>query len=132
MGANNADFQNQVFIHRGVNESPKHTDFSEVGMHWSHSKDVASNFATMGGNESNGVVLHGSVNPKHVIKRGTPEWHEYSEKHDIFDDGGDPTGEQEVTVREGSPITLHGYSVVKPDSSVVSKVEFPNPRQAKA
>lgn len=128
-------FKDHIQVYRGLPATIEGTDFSQVGIHWSSNKDVASAFATMGSmeeTEHEGLVLHGSVDPKHVVQRGTPEWEDYAKHTAIHDDEDDPTGEQEITVRKGAPVTIHGYSVVKPDYSVSSKVDLPKPRKAKA
>jgi hypothetical protein len=138
MGRNKADFQNQVAIHRGLGEvSIDGANLSGVGIHWTPSKDIAGQFAVMGDREEGeegGVVLHGSVDPKHVVQRGTPEWEDYAQKHDIFDEEDD-NGEKEVTVRKGAPVKIHGYTDIAPDDMGglrEQQVMFDKPKKAKA
>lgn len=133
---NNADFQDQVMLHRGLGEASfDTTDFSGVGIHWTSKKGIAGNFATMGNREEGeegGVVLHASVHPDHIVKRGTPEHDEYAKTHDIYEED-DP--EAEVTVRKGAPITIHGYTDLAPDDMGglrEQRVDLPKPKKAKA
>lgn len=92
---------------------------STVGIHWTDHESSAHNFARDADPEgwahegdyddededshSHGVVLHGHVEPHHVVQPGTQEHEGYMDGDAVFDHSHP---EQEVTVRPGSPIHI--------------------------
>lgn len=87
----------------------------ETGIHWSTDPYTAHNFALAHEDDeddatphTHGVILHGRVDPEHVVQHGTPEWQDYADQHEIFDGGH----EQERTVRTGAPVHITGVTAV--------------------
>jgi 8-oxo-dGTP pyrophosphatase MutT (NUDIX family)/2'-5' RNA ligase len=86
-----------------------------LGSHWSSSADAARNFALGGFDEEGyprehpvGVTFHGSVHPDHVMDPRSFEWKKMYLQHQILPSH---SHEQEVTVRPGAPVRLHGITV---------------------
>ena len=129
-------FADHIKLYRGLGEASfDTTQMNGVGIHWTPSKGIAGNFALMGDREEGeegGVVLHASVHPDHIVKRGTPEHELYAKTHDIYEEN-DP--EAEVTVRSGAPVHIHGYTDLAPDDMGEireQRVDLPTPKEAKA
>jgi mRNA-degrading endonuclease RelE of RelBE toxin-antitoxin system len=87
----------------------------EAGIHWSTDPYTSHNFALAHEEDeddatphTHGVILHGRVDPEHVVQHGTPEWQDYADQHEIFDGGH----EQERTVRTGAPVHVTGVTAV--------------------
>jgi GNAT superfamily N-acetyltransferase/mRNA-degrading endonuclease RelE of RelBE toxin-antitoxin system len=87
----------------------------EAGIHWSTDPYTSHNFALAHEEDeddatphTHGVILHGRVDPEHVVQHGTPEWQDYADQHEIFDGGH----EQERTVRTGAPVHITGVTAV--------------------
>jgi hypothetical protein len=92
---------------------------SGAGVHWTDDEDSAHNFAHDRDPEgyarddawddedddshSHGVVLHGHVEPHHVVQPGTEEHEGYQDFHAVLDHDHP---EREVTVRQGSPVHI--------------------------
>lgn len=88
----------------------------EAGIHWSTDPYTSHNFALAHEEDeddatphTHGVILHGRVDPQHVVQHSTPEWQDYADQHEIFGDG---SHEQERTVRTGSPVHVTGVTAV--------------------
>jgi hypothetical protein len=137
MGRNNADFQNYILVHRGVNgvtasqllSSPRH-----LGKHWSSSESVADQFARKGG-KPKGTVVTGLVHPDDLM---TPEEiEEHNQKNSgqmlrIYPGG---EYEKEVPVRPGSTVHIVGskdWDFRGDEIEVKKQKTFKTPRQAKA
>lgn len=87
----------------------------EAGIHWSTDPYTSHNFALAHEDDeddatphTHGVILHGRVDPEHVVQHGTPEWQDYADQHEIFPGGH----EQERTVRTGAPVHITGATAV--------------------
>ncbi|MCW2929909.1 MAG: hypothetical protein JWM19_871 [Actinomycetia bacterium] len=89
-----------------------------VGVHWTDDEGSAFNFAQdldpegwaqdhedddEGGSHSLGMVLHGEVHPRHVIRPGTPEWENYQAFAAVLDHDHP---EREVPLRESAPVRV--------------------------
>jgi len=105
--------------------TPKDVDTKTVGIHWTPDKGVASRFAE---SDEGGVIVHASVHPKHIIDPKSDEGKDYASRFGI-DEGW---GENETTVREGAPITVHGITSVDREGKPVSTNMFKKPKKGKA
>ena len=98
-----------------------------LGSHWTDEAGSAYNFALdrdsegwpheeggadEGEGQVHGVVLHGEVHPRHIVRPGTKEWENYSAFSGVFDPGH---AEAEVTVREHAPVRVTHLTAVHVD-----------------
>lgn len=94
--------------------------YPSAGVHWTDHENSAHNFAhdrdaegyadegdwddeDEGESHSHGVVLHGHIEPHHVVQPGTQEHEGYRDVDQVLDRSNP---ESEVTVRQGSPIHI--------------------------
>ena len=104
-------------LYRGIASAHtiKDVNFDRLGRHWTPDKDVARSFAVSEVNDPNpdkphpwsGIILTAQVHPDHIVDPESEEGQALAKEHKIF---GREHGEEEHTLREGSPITITGLS----------------------
>jgi hypothetical protein len=139
-------------IHRGVQleyKMPNKWDTSEpfyvpkddkadVGQHWTYSKHIASGFSERGETgdypqSKRGRVYTGLVHDKDIWDYDEPGALEHFNKNSIYhpdsDESGWDYGEQEATVKKGSPILMTNINEfdVDKDSGLRSEKKFDKP-----
>jgi hypothetical protein len=102
---NNADFQNQILVHRGFSStaSPDEIQFDRLGHHWTTDRKVAESFAIQDtdwaeeGHPLEGTVLSAMVHKKHVMSAEEIPTH-----LEVLENGA----EKEQTLRKGAPVKI--------------------------
>lgn len=115
MGRNNADFQKQVLLHRGLTGiTPEEVDTENLGEHWSTDEGVAKEFA---GSAGAGVVVTALVPKKDTLEgeweTRRRDWLKTPEAFDPEDDYSGPDPEKEVRVHPRSKPTVVKITEVK-------------------
>lgn len=134
MGANNADFQNHIRVHRGINgvsaeqllSSPR-----QLGRHWSTEENVADQFARSGGGPK-GAVVTALVHPDDFMTPAEIEEHNKNNPQKLIYPGGEY--EKESTVRPGAIVNIVGSKDLEfgDEVQVKNQKTFETPRQSRA
>jgi hypothetical protein len=135
MGANNADFQNHILVHRGVTGvsatqllgSPR-----GVGKHWSSDEFIADTFAdpsSSGSGHKKGTMISAYVHPDDVM---TPDevasWNDRRPRQWIFKP---EEHEKEVPVRPGSTVHVVGTKTYTSLDGDYKEKKYKTPKQVK-
>lgn len=106
-------------LYRGIasTHTLKDVYFDRIGRHWTPDREVAHSFATSAANDPNlekphpwsGVILQAQVPTEHIIDPESDEGKELASKHKIF---SREHGEEEHTLREGTPVSITGVTKV--------------------
>ena len=113
MTRNNADFKEQILLHRGLRvASPSEVNTSQLGEHWTTDEKVARVFAG-----KSGVVVSASV-PKSGTLEGEwetrkREWMSHPEYFDSEDNYSGEDPEKEVRVHPDTKVSILGIKKVK-------------------
>lgn len=99
MPRNNADFQNQIMIHRGLTVPSDQVDLDNLGEHWTSDPEIAKIFAGANGTVVTGVVDKGHTVPSEWDTRKAI-WEKYPEHFDEGDDYSGEDPEKEVRVHQ--------------------------------
>lgn len=117
-------FADHLRVYRGLEGVAPHEVGPSLGNHWSHSPEVAYNFAQgtptgwasdayfddEGDERRSGTVIAGLVHPDHVVKPGSKEHQSWRDFDQVQDEG---SHEEEATVRPDSPVHVIGMSHIK-------------------
>jgi len=136
MGANNADFQNHIRVHRGVNGVTAEQllgSSRQLGKHWSTEENVADQFARSGGGPK-GTVVTALVHPDDFMSLAEIEEHNQKNSGQMLRIYPGGEYEKEVPVRPGSTVHIVGSKdlVFGDEVQVKKQKTFKTPRQAKA
>ena len=135
MGANNADFQNHILVHRGVTGVSATALFGSprgVGKHWSSDENIADAFADPSSSlrgHKKGVLVSAYVHPDDVM---TPdevaEWNSKVPRSHIYKP---EEREKEVPVRPGSTVHVVGTKTYTSLDGDYKEKKFKTPKQVK-
>jgi len=112
MGRNNADFESQILIHRGLTVPPEQVNTDSLGESWTLDPEIAKTFAG-----ESGSVVTGKVSVKDTVpsewQTRKEAWTKDPTHFDPEDDysGDDP--EKEVTVHPEAKVTVTSIKKVK-------------------
>ena len=88
-----------VEVHRGFWDThPDDVYKPALGRHWTTDRGIAAGFAENGIDDDNSTIISAVVHPRHIIKKGTPEWDKEAGAYDV----DDVYGESEITIRPGA------------------------------
>lgn len=123
MGRNNADFQDQILVHRGLNNvTPELVDTNDIGEFWTTDHKVAEQFARTGEPNAPGVVVSALVSKQHTVpsewEERKKEWEKDPRSFDAEDDYSGPDPESEVHVYPSSKAKIIGMKTVNPSGVV--------------
>lgn len=129
--------QQFVTLYRGLGgkRSLKHIDFDNIGRHWTTDPEVAESFALdyPGPRTTflHGFVVHAQIPAEHIIDPSSEEWKKMSVRYGMYGPGH---GEEEHTIREGAPVSIHKIQVVhKTADNDITNTEMKRfPRQGRA
>ena len=116
-----------------------------VGIHWTGNSETALSFAQPHKFDEDmnpvlhpslsktqfGTIIHGEVNPKHIVKEDSPEWDKLAATHHIYGN----EAEDEITVRPNAPVKVSALErkTAKPSGKERTRmVRFKQPREMKA
>lgn len=137
MGANNADFQHHILVHRGVPDTSVDQLLSSprgLGIHWSAELNVARKFVNL--SSEKGAVVSGLVHPDDLMTKEEIEEHnrKFPTRHIYGYNDNVMLPEKEVPVRRGATVhILMGQDVKFGDEfEIKNHKQFDTPKEAKA
>jgi hypothetical protein len=136
-------FKDHVLVHRGIRDVDPSVARSALGVHWTHSIDVAKHFGYLDTFSTDGkaqsVVVSALVHKDHIIEPESPEWHEAQNWGSSINNviHNPDHWEQEATVRPGSPVHITAIQHDSVDENVdffgtSRRMSYKNPRKSQA